>query len=53
MYSGYERGEAYLALHQGRRRAKAAYSEFLNLWKDADSNIPVLREASLEYGQFD
>lgn len=29
--------------------AKAAYSEFLGLWSDADSQIPIYRQAKLEY----
>jgi hypothetical protein len=33
--------------------AKAAYGAFLNLWKDADANIPVLRQARLEYARLD
>jgi len=28
-------------------RAKAAYSDFLALWKDADPNIPILKEAKM------
>ena len=30
-------------------KAKAAYQDFLTLWKDADPNIPVLIAAKLEY----
>lgn len=30
-------------------RAMAAYQDFLSLWKDADSDIPVLRQAKSEY----
>ena len=33
-----------------RVRALAAYRDFLALWKDADPNIPILREAKAEYG---
>jgi serine/threonine protein kinase/Flp pilus assembly protein TadD len=33
----------------GRVRALAAYKDFLTLWKDADSNIPVLKQARAEY----
>jgi DNA-binding winged helix-turn-helix (wHTH) protein/tetratricopeptide (TPR) repeat protein len=32
-------------------RAQAAYREFFNLWKDADSDIPVLRAARAEYAE--
>jgi hypothetical protein len=28
-----------------RVRALAAYNDFLALWKDADADLPVLREA--------
>ncbi len=31
-----------------RVRAITAYKDFLALWKDADSNIPILREAKAE-----
>jgi hypothetical protein len=41
-------GRAYL-MAGDQAKAKAAYSDFLNLWKDADSNIPVLQQARLEY----
>jgi ATP/maltotriose-dependent transcriptional regulator MalT len=29
--------------------ARAAYQDFLTLWKDADPDIPVLKEAKAEY----
>jgi tetratricopeptide (TPR) repeat protein len=32
-----------------RVRALAAYKDFLALWKDADPDIPILREAKAEY----
>jgi eukaryotic-like serine/threonine-protein kinase len=34
-----------------RVRALAAYKEFLTLWKDADSDIPVFKEAKAEYAK--
>jgi len=30
-------------------KARAAYKDFLTLWKDADSDIPILKEAKAEY----
>jgi tetratricopeptide (TPR) repeat protein len=32
-----------------RVRGLAAYKDFLTLWKDADPNIPILKEAKTEY----
>lgn len=32
-------------------KARAAYAGFLNVWKDADADIPVLREAKTEYSR--
>ena len=34
-----------------RVRALAAYKDFLNLWKDADPDIPILKEAKAEYAK--
>ena len=90
LYPAYVRGEAYLALHQGREaavefqkildhrgivlnepigalahlqigrayamqgdtaKARAAYRDFLTLWKDADPDIPILKEAKAEYAK--
>jgi tetratricopeptide (TPR) repeat protein len=32
-------------------KARAAYQDFLTLWKDADPDIPILKEAKAEYAQ--
>ena len=32
-------------------KAKAAYQDFLALWKDADPDVPILRQAKAEYGK--
>jgi tetratricopeptide (TPR) repeat protein/predicted Ser/Thr protein kinase/anti-sigma-K factor RskA len=32
-------------------KAKSAYKDFLTLWKDADPDIPILKEAKAEYGK--
>jgi eukaryotic-like serine/threonine-protein kinase len=32
-------------------KAKSAYQDFLTLWKDADPDIPVLRQARTDYAR--
>src|ERR1022692_2168891 len=34
-----------------RVRALAAYKDFLTLWKDADPNIPIYKQAKAEYAK--
>jgi tetratricopeptide (TPR) repeat protein len=34
-----------------KTKAKAAYQDFLTLWKDADPDIPILAQAKAEYAQ--
>jgi hypothetical protein len=36
------------ALQGDAAKARAAYNDFLTLWKDADPDIPILREAKSE-----
>ncbi len=43
-------GRAY-ALQGDTTKAKAAYQDFLGLWKDADPDIPVLQQAKAEYAK--
>jgi class 3 adenylate cyclase len=43
-------GRAY-ALQGDTVKARAAYQDFLALWKNADPDIPVLKEAKLEYAK--
>ena len=43
-------GRAYL-LQGDTARARAAYQDFLTLWKDADPDIPVLKQAKAEYAK--
>lgn len=43
-------GRAYV-LSGDTAKAKAAYQDFLALWKDADPDIPLLREAKVEYAK--
>ena len=39
------------ALSGDKIRAKIAYQDFLTLWKDADPDIPVLKQAKAEYAK--
>jgi len=32
-------------------KARSAYQDFLGLWKDADPDIPILKEAKAEYAK--
>jgi hypothetical protein len=41
-------GRAY-ALTGDTTKAKMAYQDFLTLWKDADPDIPILKQAKAEY----
>jgi eukaryotic-like serine/threonine-protein kinase len=43
-------GRAY-ALSGDSAKAKAAYQDFLTLWKDADPDIPILKQAKAEYAR--
>jgi len=43
-------GRAYV-LEGDTVKAKAAYEDFLTLWKDADPDIPVLQQAKAEYAK--
>jgi hypothetical protein len=38
-----------LALEGQTAKARAAYQDFLAFWKDADPDIPVLKQAKEEY----
>jgi eukaryotic-like serine/threonine-protein kinase len=39
------------ALHGDTAKTRAAYQDFLVLWKNADPDIPVLKEAKAEYSK--
>ena len=43
-------GRAYVVSGDAAK-AKAAYTDFLTLWKDADPDIPILKEAKAEYAK--
>ena len=43
-------GRAYV-LAKDTAKAKAAYQDFLALWKDADPDVPILKQAKAEYAK--
>ena len=43
-------GRAY-ALARENTEARSAYQDFLTLWKDADPDIPIFKQAKAEYAQ--
>jgi tetratricopeptide (TPR) repeat protein len=43
-------GRAY-ALAGDKTKARAAYQDFLTLWKDADPDVPILKQAKAEYAK--
>ena len=44
-------GRAY-AMAGDESKARAAYQDFFALWKDADADIPILKQAKAEYAKF-
>jgi len=43
-------GRAY-AMQGDTAKSRAAYQDFLTLWKDADPDIPILKQAKAEYAK--
>jgi tetratricopeptide (TPR) repeat protein len=43
-------GRAY-AMQGDAVKARAAYQDFLTLWKDADPDVPILKQAKAEYAR--
>jgi hypothetical protein len=43
-------GRAY-TLQADAAKARVAYQDFFALWKDADPDIPILKEAKAEYAK--
>ena len=39
------------ALSGDKTKAKSAYEDFLTLWKDADPDVPILKQAQAEYAK--
>jgi tetratricopeptide (TPR) repeat protein len=46
-----ELARAYV-LQGDNAKAKSAYQHFLTLWKDADPETPILKQAKAEFGKF-
>jgi tetratricopeptide (TPR) repeat protein len=46
-----EAQSAGAAADAARAKARAAYQNFLTLWKDADPDIPILKQAKAEYAK--
>jgi hypothetical protein len=45
------RNSSGAAADAARVRALTAYKDFLALWKDADPDIPILKQAKAEYAK--
>jgi eukaryotic-like serine/threonine-protein kinase len=45
-------GRAFVSSGE-KTKAKTAYEDFLTLWKDADANISILKQAKAEYAQLE
>jgi hypothetical protein len=43
-------GRAY-ALTGDAAKSRTAYQDFFTLWKDADPDIPILKQAKAEYAK--
>ena len=43
-------GRAF-ALSGDSSKSRSAYQDFFALWKDADSDIPILKDAKAEYAK--
>jgi hypothetical protein len=39
------------AINGDTAKARAAYQDFLRIWKDADPDIPILKQAKAEYAK--
>lgn len=47
----FQREARTYAAQGDKAKARATYEDFLALWKDADSDIPVVQEAKSEYAK--
>jgi hypothetical protein len=46
-----EHGRRVVPSHTGLVKARSAYQDFFALWKHADPDIPILRQAKAEYSK--
>jgi hypothetical protein len=46
-----ERPSPAYAISGDTAKARTAYQDFLTLWKDADPDIPILKQAKAEYAK--
>ena len=44
-------GDTNPAAGEFKAKARSAYQDFFNLWKDADPDIPILKQAKAEYAR--
>ena len=44
-------GEPAVPQPEPLAKARAAYQDFFTLWKDADPDIPILKQAKAEYAR--
>jgi eukaryotic-like serine/threonine-protein kinase len=44
-------GSRAYAQQNDATKARTVYQDFLALWKDADPDIPILKEAKVEYAK--
>jgi hypothetical protein len=38
-----------MSAHRGAAKSAEVYNDLLDLWKDADPDLPILKEAKAEY----
>jgi hypothetical protein len=52
LHPQYTRGSVYLTLKRVVQHHEAiTYKNFLTLWKDADPDVPILKQAKSEYAK--
>jgi serine/threonine protein kinase/DNA-binding winged helix-turn-helix (wHTH) protein/tetratricopeptide (TPR) repeat protein len=49
--AGAKGGATHPAAEEFKAKARSAYQDFFNLWKDADPDIPILKQAKAEFAR--